>query len=69
MLNFINLLQRSRKGCMWLGEISSCCCLPVLPHSAWLLHKKTCKTILMSSVQSSEKYFVRGWETFNLAVP
>ena len=30
------------KACMWLGEISSCSCLTVLPCPTWLLLNKIC---------------------------
>ena len=29
--------------CTWLGEISSCSCLAVLPGPAWVLLNKICK--------------------------
>ena len=29
--------------CTWLGEISSCSCLTVLPGPAWILLNKICK--------------------------
>ena len=29
--------------CTWLGEISSCSCLTVLPGPAWVLLNKICK--------------------------